>query len=206
MNPNSGAPLLQAVAVRIISEFLRSSGHRDVVTVNRSGDTSAPVDINCSYAGRRRRVKVKSDSYFGADAVKIADRNLVFYRADMDCYAFESISNHMTREPGWMFNSEADDLYYYYLVLSQTEEEVAALLSEPDAVFFSELAVDRDQLLILPMAETRNWFEGHYENYTPRPVSVGEHASWYRLIPRSDIGGASAGIKTVGSIFADIAG
>jgi len=206
MNPNSGAPLLQAVAVRIVAEFLRSSGHRVVVILNRSGDTSAQVDINCSYAGRRRRIKVKSDSYFGADAVKIADRSLVFYRADMDCYAFESISNHMTREPGWMFNSEADDLYYYYLVLSQTEEEIAALLSEPDAVFFSELAVDRDQLLILPMAETRKWFESHYESYTPRPVSVGEHASWYRLIPRSDIDAASTGIKTVGSIFADVIG
>lgn len=206
MNPNSGAQLLQAVANRVIAQFLRTSGHRDVVIVNRAGDTSAPVDITCSYAGKRRRLKVKSDSYFGVDSVKIADRNLAFYRADMECYAFESISNHMTREPGWIFNSEADDLYYYYLSISQTEEEIAALLSEPDAVLFSELAVDRDRLLILPMSETRRWFEANYEKYTPRPVSVGEHAAWYRLIPRNDIDAALTGIKAVGPVFANAAG
>ncbi|MDA3936886.1 MAG: hypothetical protein PF636_08545 [Actinomycetota bacterium] len=205
MNPSVGAQLLQAVSNRVIAQFLRSSGHRDVVISNRDGDTSAPVDITCDYAGRRRRIKVKSDSYFGVDAVKIADRNLSFYRADMDCYAFESISNHMTREPGWMFNSDADDLYYFYIALSQTEEEIAALLSEPDAVFFSELLVDRDQLLILPMGETRGWFEANFEKYTPRPVSVGEHAAWYRLIPRQDIDKKLKGIRVVGSVFADLA-
>ena len=88
---------------------------------------AAGVDIVCNRAGHGVKIKVKADAYFGTDPRKIADQGLTFYRAPVSAYAFETISHHVTRDPGWMFNSLADELYYYFLVLGQTEEEVAAL-------------------------------------------------------------------------------
>ena len=56
------------------------------------------------------------------------------------------------------------------------------------------------------MKPTQQWFEAHYEEYTPRPVTVGDHAAWYRLIPRPDIEGAVSGIRTVGPVFRGLGG
>ena len=75
------------------------------------------------------------------DAGKIGDRSLAFYRPDTGSYAFEAVADAVTREPGWIIDSEADDLYYYYLALAQREAEVRALLRESDDVFFAENAV-----------------------------------------------------------------
>jgi len=200
MPPVTGALLLQQVAQRIVAAYLKKAGYADV-RVMADGSPGSGVDIVYSLSGRRGRIKVKPDSYFGTDPAKVYDRDLVFYRPDAGHYAFESISNNMTREPGWMFNSDADDLYYYYLALTQPEDEVAALLGEPDEVFFSELKVERDELHILPMRQTQHWFEEHFEDYTPRPVTVGDHSAWYRLIPRSDIEGSLPGIRMIGPIF-----
>lgn len=202
----TGAMLLQAVAERVIARYLRDAGYAEVAVMGGrpSNHPGAGVDITYLLQGRRRRIKVKPDAYFGTDPSKVRDRSLVFYRSNAGHYAFESISNHMTREPGWMFNSDADDIYYYYIAISQSEEEIQALLTEPDDVFFSELRVERDELRILPMAETREWFEKHYEDYAPRPVMAGSHSAWYRLIPRADIDGSVPGVKGVGSIFSTI--
>jgi len=200
---DSGISLLQKVAERIIIHYLRDSGHAEVTALNVGSAPAgaSPVDITYRYEGRRVGVKVKPDVYFGSDPVKVRDRDLVFYRSDAGHYAFESISNHMTREAGWMFSSEADELFYYYLVIAQSEDEVRALLAEPDDVFFSELKVERDELRVLPMKGTREWFKAHYEEYAPRPVTVGEISAWYRLIPRSDIDTQVAGIRNIGSVF-----
>ncbi len=204
MKHATGALLLQQVAQRIIAAYLSKAGYADVRVVAGSG-TASGVDIAYSVSGRRARIKVKPDSYFGTDPAKVYDRNLVFYRPDAGHYAFESISNNLTREPGWMFSSEADDLYYYYLALTQPEDEVAALLGEPDEVFFGELKVERDELHVLPMRPTQRWFEAHFEAYTPRPVTVGEHSAWYRLIPRGDIEAGITGIRMIGPIYQMVA-
>jgi hypothetical protein len=147
---------------------------------------------------------VKADPYFGTDPRKIGDRELVFYRADEGCLAFEAVANSATRELGWTLVSEAQDLYYYYLVLSQTEDEVRALLAEPDEVFFSELAVERDELLVLPMDTLRDWFGAHYQNYPPRPVMGIDSAAWNRLVPRSDLEKAWGRLTSAGAVFAKL--
>ncbi len=203
----SGAILLQAVAERIVAAYLAQAGYAEVAMMNgrHPSQSTAGVDITYRYQGRRVGVKVKPDAYYGTDPTKVHDRELVFYRSDAGHYAFESISNHMTREPGWMFNSEADVVYYYYLALSQPEDEIRALLSEPDDVFFSELKVERDELRMLPMPQTREWFESHFEEYTPRPVQVGDHSAWYRLIPRADLDGSVTDIKSINGVFASVA-
>lgn len=201
-----GVPLLQAVSERIIIRFLRRAGHDDArqVMSRNGGGAGTGVDLVYSAGGQLVRIKVKPDPYFGTDPAKVTDRSLTFYRPDAGHYAFESISNHMTREPGWMFSSDADQIYYYYLALSQSEQEIAALSAEPDGVFFGELKVERDELHILPMKGVRHWFEANYELYTPRPVTVGDHAAWYRLIPCADIDRSVAGIKTVTPVFAHL--
>lgn len=203
----SGMALLQAVAERIVGRYLTSAGYADVTLLNQGlSSRSSSIDVTYRYQGRRVGIKVKPDAYFGTDPAKVRNREYAFYRSDAGHYAFESISNHMTREAGWMFNSEADELFYYYLVISQSEDEVRALLSEPDDVFFGELKVDRDELRVLPMPATREWFQQHYEEYTPRPVTVGDVSAWYRLIPRSDIDTQVAGIRNVGPIFSGLSG
>ena len=202
----SAGVVLQEVAERIVAAHLRKIGHSSVHTLSgKAAEYGAPgVDISYRKDGRTSLAKVKADSYFGTDQTKVFDRDKPFYRSDAGIYAFEAISNTRTREPGWMFNSDAEDLFYYYLVLDHSEDELHALLAEPDEVLFSELVVDRDELRVLPMRQTRDWFETHYEEYAPRPVTLGDHVAWYRLIPRGDIDSAVPGITAKGSIFEDL--
>lgn len=204
MSPMSGQVLLQCTAERIVAAHLARSGN-DAVEIIHPWPTVATrggVDLTYRFAGRTVKVKVKPDAYFGRDSDKIAERSLTYYRPEGDHYAFEAISNAATREPGWIFNSEADELYYYLLAVSQTESEVAAIMAEPDEVFFSELKVDRDELHIMPMKPVREWFEANYEKYTPRPVNVGQHSAWYRIIPRDVLARAVPGRRVVSSVFA----
>lgn len=199
-----GGALLQSVADRVLARYLREGGATGVLQVD--GDTDpgrlAGVDIVCNRAGRGVKVKVKPDAYYGIDPRKIADQDLTFYRAPASCYAFETISHHVTRDPGWMFNSMADEIYYYFLALDQTEGEIAALMEGPDEVFFSELSMERDDLRVLPMAALREWFEANHERYTPRPVKLGDHSGWYRIIPVADIDSAVPGVLQRGPVFA----
>lgn len=205
MSLPTGNDLLQATAERILASWLTNAGKLDVVrTGGREFLGGKSVDITYSWQGGRQRVKVKADPYIGTDPAKINDRDLPFYRSDAGIYAFEAVANSATREPGWIFNTEADELYYYYVAVAQTEDEVRALFAEPDEVFLSELRVDLDDLHILPMRETLEWFEANYEQYTPRPVMQGGFAAWYRLVPRADIMGAVGGIRDVGPVFATL--
>ncbi|MDO8964241.1 MAG: hypothetical protein Q7W30_07100 [Coriobacteriia bacterium] len=197
-----GGKLLQSVAGRIIDAYLRSDGATTMLVTSDSDPLRASgVDLVYNRAGRAVSCKVKPDAYFGTDPRKIADQQLVFYRCLANSYAFETISHHLTREPGWMFNSNADELFYYFLALGQTEDEIGALMDEPDEVFFSELAVERDELHILPLEPLRDWFEANFERYTPRPVTLGDHSGWYRIIPISDIDPTVRDAAVRGPIF-----
>jgi hypothetical protein len=199
--------LLQAVANRIMVAYLEDQGYGNVRIVSDGTDLQAAsgVDIVYRYQGISQKVKVKPDAYFGSDFAKINDRDMSFYRSDSGGFAFESISNTATREPGWMLDSTAESLYYYYVVIGQPEEEVSALLAGPDEVFFSELKVDRDELFVMPMRKTQRWFDDNTESYAPRPVMIGDRSAWFRIVPRGDILGAVEGIKTVSGVFASLA-
>lgn len=204
----SGTALLQAVSERILLGFLNQSGHTDArrVMPGSEGGKGFGVDLAYTSAGQTVRIKVKPDPYFGVDPAKIIDRSLSFYRPDALHYAFEAISNNLTREPGWMFNSQADQLYYYFIALTQTEQEISALHMGPDEVFFTELQVERDELHILPLLELRRWFEENFESFTPRPVVIGDHSAWFRLIPRSEVGSAIKAVTTLSPIFSRVKG
>jgi hypothetical protein len=196
------ALLHQDVADRIVARWLTRQGKVDVqLTGGLVGLGGRSVDITYSWQGDRRRIKVKADSYFGTDPAKVRDRTLTFYRQDSFAYAFEAVANTATREPGWMFNSSADEIYYYYLAIAQPEADVRALMGEPDEVFFTELAVERDELVVMPMAVTREWFEANFERYTPRPVMNAGASAWYRLVPREDLERAVPEVRRVGPIF-----
>lgn len=199
----TGSVLLHAVAERVVARYVRRTGADVSVVDPHLVGASGSVDMMCDFGAQRQSLKVKADAYFGSDPAKIADRELTFYRPETAAYAFESISDASTREPGWMFSSPADSLYYYRLALSQSEAEVAALLHGPDEILFPELVVERDELRILPMRETREWFEQNYDRYAPRPVRVGEHTAWFRLIPHADLDGAVP-VRVVGPIFASV--
>lgn len=203
---NRGLPLLQSVAERIIVRWLEEQGHSDVVrTLGRQSLGGRSVDITYTHQGSVHKIKVKADPYYGINADRVDDRSLPYYRADEGCYAFEAVANVATREIGWMLDSDADDLYYYYLAISQTEDEVRALADERDEVLISELQIDRDQLVIIPMRETRDWFSANAERFTPRPVLFGGGSGWYRLVPQADLEAAVPGIRPIGSVFRALA-
>lgn len=197
----SGSTLLQAVAERIIAKYLLVRGASRAEVVSDGDSQGVGVDIVAIEGRVSRLIKVKADPYFGTDSRKIGDRGLAFYRADAGCLAFEAVANGATRSLGWTLASEAQDLYYYYLALGQTQDEVRALLAEPDEVFYSEIAVERDELLILPMDRIRAWFEEHHQDYAPRPVMHEGVASWYRLVPRADVEKALGRVPSSGAIF-----
>ena len=198
---------LQSVAERIIARYLRRGLGSDAEIVSGSVMQAARgIDIIHALDGVRRTIKVKAAPYFGTDQAKIGDRSLVFYRADTGSFAFEAVADAATREPGWIVDSEADDLYYYYLALAQREGEIRALLREPDDVFFAELAVDRDDLTVLPMVATRRWFTSHAEDYTPRPVSLGDRSAWCRLASRADVRASVECARIIGPVFPALVG
>lgn len=190
--------------VRYLEE--RYGGQVAVLDGSREGWLTA---VDLSYTGGDGAspdigVKVQADAYCGTDLEKAADRSLVFYRPASSSYAFETVSDNRTGVPGWMFRSTAEELFYYRLAIAQPEDEVSTLMSEPDAVFFSELAVERDELDVLPMAATREWLRANQDRYASRPVAVGDHASWVRLVPRRDVSSAVSGIRFEGPVFGSL--
>lgn len=197
----SGSALLHEVGKRILARHLELDGCREV-------ELSAPARVDPIGVDIRRidnttpvSAKVKVDCYCGTDPAKIADRDLSFYRKDTASYALESIADTATRAPGWVMSSMADQLLYYRLAIARPEAEVAALFESPDAVFFSELAVERDDLRIVPMRELRAWFEQSNEHYAPRPVILGSRSAWYRLVPIGEVEAAVSGIRIVSPVY-----
>ncbi len=198
----TGTLLLQDVANRILTRWLMQRGRIDVAsTEGRESLGGRSVDLSYAWQGGRHLIKVKADPYYGTSPQLVRNRDLVFYREDVNAFAFEAVANAATKEPGWALDSHADEVYYYCLAISQPEDEVRALMSEPDEVFFSELAVDRDDLCVMPMEETRDWFESAHQNYTPRPVVVGGAATWVRVVPREEFVSAVTGAVCVGPVF-----
>jgi hypothetical protein len=197
-----GMVLLQAVAERILGVYLDSLPGTELVAAPEGGLESAKgVDLAYRSQGELRGVKVKPDVYFGTDPDKIADRRLSLYRQDAGRCALQAVADSSTRAPGWMLTSQADEIFYYYLAIAQPEDQVSALLGEPDDVFFSQLKVERDDLLVLPMAATRAWFAEQADRCRSRPVSHGERSAWYRLVPRAELENAIAGTIDRGAVF-----
>lgn len=196
-----GSALLHEVSKRILVRYLCDRGYSDVAVASGMVDGAEGIDLFYTAGGRRIGVKVKADPYYGVDPAKVADRDLVFYRPSTDSYGLEAIADSNTRQPGWVQRSHADELYYYCLALGQTEDEVAALMEEPDTVFFGELKVERDDLRIVPMPGLRAWFDKSAERFTPRPVLTDGRSAWYRIVPRAEVDGAVAGVRDAGPVF-----
>ena len=79
-------------------------------------------------------------------------------------------------------------------------------MAEQDEVFFSELAVDRDELIVLPMQTVREWFERHRVEHAPRPIlPLDGVAAWYRPVPRQDVERAVEGVRRVRPVFGALA-
>lgn len=203
MHELRGLELLQFVAERIISRYLKREGMTDisVVSMSRRNGHGDGVDLTYSRLGRSVRVKVKADPYYGLNPSKSSDMSLPFYRADSGEYALEVVAHHVTRDPGWMFRTDAEELFYYCLAIDSTEEEVAAAASMPDDGFFSGIEVVRDALFIMPVEDVRVWFARHHEEFSSRPVRIGSHSAWYRIIPRNELTHAVGSIVEVGPIF-----
>lgn len=197
----SGSPLLHEVGKRIVARYLESTGSKEVELASSMQTDATGVDVRRLEGVVHLTAKVKTDCYCGTDLDKIANRDFTFYRRDTASYALESISDTLTRAPGWVQASMADQLLYYRLAIARTESEVAALLESPDAVFFSELGVERDDLRILPMRELRAWFERSSDRYTPRPVITGGRSAWYRIVPMGELEAAVPGVRLIGPVY-----
>ncbi|MCL4078519.1 hypothetical protein MX659_02735 [Coriobacteriia bacterium Es71-Z0120] len=204
MTTARGSRLLHDVALRILVRHLVLAGCTDVVPRTDAMSSAQGVDLEYVRGGQRRTAKVKADAYAGDDQQKVADRSLLFYRERTGFYGLETLADTFSRQPGWVQRSQADELLYYRVAIAQTEDEVAALMDEPDEVFFSELAVERDDLRIVPMRALQQWFATAGERYAPRPVLTDGRSSWYRLVPETDLEANVPGIERVGSIFARV--
>lgn len=197
----SGSALIHEVGKRILKRHLEQGGAQNVELSAALRSDPIGVDIRRTEGGRPIASKVKIDVYCGIDPAKVDDRELTFYRTDTASYALEAIADTATRAPGWVLSSMADELLYYRLAIARPEAEVAALFISTDAVFFSELAVDRDDLRIVPMRELRTWFEQSNDRYMPRPVISGERSAWYRIVPMHEVEAAVLGVRAVGPVY-----
>lgn len=196
-----GPLLIHEVGKRILKRQLEREGAHDVQLSAAGRIDPIGVDVRWLNGGKAHAAKVKVDSYCGLDAAKVADRDLVYYRTDTASYALEAIADTATRAPGWMLTSMADQLLYYRLAVCRPEAEVAALLDSPDAVFFGELGVERDDLRVVPMRELRDWFERSNDRYMPRPVISGDRSAWYRIVPMAEVEAVVPGIRVVSPVY-----
>lgn len=195
-----GPEALDAVASRVVKRYLERQGRRDVVI--HFPPRPDGIEITYERLGQPVGVKIKSDPYYGVDEAKCADRSLPFYRCDAGEAALQSVAHHLNRDPGWAVTSSADELFYYVFVIDQTEDQVVTLLEQEDDVFFKGIRIVRDDLRIVPMAELNRWFVANQDDYTTRPITVGDHSAWYRIVPRVEFDQAVPGVVNVGSIFA----
>lgn len=198
----SGPQLIHEVGKRILARHMEQQGARDVELSAPARVDPIGVDIRRDEGGRLIASKVKVDVYCGTDPAKTANRDFPFYRTDTASYGIEAIADTTTRAPGWVQSSMADELLYYRLAIPRPEAEIAAIYGSPDAVFFSELGVERDDLRILPMRELRAWFERSNERYMPRPVMSGDRSAWYRIVPFAEVEAAVPGVRVVGPVYA----
>jgi hypothetical protein len=196
-----GSTLLHEIAKRILGRYLERAGSTDVVVAHALRDEAMGVDLQYANGATTLSAKVKADSYFGVAPLKVADRSLPYYRAQTNSYGLESVADTTTGEPGWLQRSQADDLFYYRLVIAQPEAKVADLLASPDAVFFGELAVERDDLHIIPMRELRAWFAKVQDRYAPRPVMTDGRPAWYRIVSQTDLEAEVPGVRDIGPIY-----
>lgn len=162
------------------------------------------IDLLVERGGSGQKIKVRTDSYYGTNESAIDDHDLPFYRRRADDLALETISHHITREPGWMFNSEADQLWYYQAVLMNTREELERALSLEDGAMIAEVDIEADRLRTIPMPPLRAWFDGAHVNYPPRPVQTGDHLAWFRIIPEADAKKAVGTVETQSKLFGHV--
>ncbi len=201
----TGATLTREVAKRIVGAYLARNGAVSVAVspVGRTGTDG--IDIRYMRAGRPTTARVQADCYFGVDAEKAADRALPMYRMESSTYAFEEIADVATKMPGWIFSTRADVLLYYRMAIARPEAEVAALLGSPDAVFFSELGVERDELRMIPLPDLRTWFTREADKFTPRPVIAQGRMSWCRIVPIAELAAGVPDVHVVDSLYHSLA-
>lgn len=198
----TGGVLLHEVGKRIIAEYLRRQGRSDVtVTPSAFRDDPLRIDIRYTLGTQRLAAKVKVDCYYGTDPALIADRNMSFYRPDSRGYALEETADTTSGAAGWVSSSQADALFYYRIAIPLPEAEVARLYESPDAVFFKELGVERDDLRIIPLGGLRAWFLTTRDRYTPRPVMADGKTAWYRIVPIQDLDAGVPGIRAEGAVY-----
>ncbi|MBN2248411.1 MAG: hypothetical protein JW733_06900 [Coriobacteriia bacterium] len=200
----TGAALTREVAKRIVGAYLAHNGGVNIAIAPTERTVSDGVDIRYMIAGRPTAARVQADCYFGTDAEKAADRSLPMYRLESSTYALEEIADVATKMPGWMFSSTADVLLYYRMAVARPEAEVSALLGSPDAVFFSELGIERDELRIIPLAALRTWFAREADRFTPRPVFAQGRMSWCRIVPIVELGSGVPDVRVVDSVYGSL--
>jgi hypothetical protein len=159
------------------------------------------IDLTVEKDGSEIEVKVRTDAYFGRNPSAIENQDFPFYRRRADDFALETISHHLTREPGWMFSSNADRLWYYQACLLNTRDDLERALELSDAEMIDALNIEDDRLRIVDMKRLRQWFDEAHVEYPPRPVQTGDHLGWFRIIPDADISVNAGPVETVGRLF-----
>ncbi|MHB8050333.1 MAG: hypothetical protein ACYDHQ_03830 [Coriobacteriia bacterium] len=197
----TGAALTHEVAKRIVGAHLARTGGVSVAISPSERTVSDGIDIRYMMAGKPTTARVQADCYFGTDTEKAADRSLPMYRLESSTYALEEIADVATKMPGWIFSSRADVLLYYRMAIARPEAEVSALLGSPDAVFFSELGVERDELQFIPLPALRSWFAREADRFTPRPVFAQGHMSWCRIVPIAELGSGVADVRVAEGVY-----
>ncbi|MHB1017256.1 MAG: hypothetical protein ACYC2X_05145 [Coriobacteriia bacterium] len=200
----TGVALTHEVAKRIVGAYLARNGGVSVAVTPSERTISDGIDIRYMMAGRPTTARVQADCYFGTDAEKAADRSLPMYRMESSTYALEEIADVATKMPGWIFSSKADVLLYYRMAIARPEAEVSVLLGSPDAIFFSELGVERDELQFIPLVALRSWFAREAERFTPRPVFAEGRMSWCRIVPIAELESGVADVRVVQPVYGSL--
>ena len=151
-------------------------------------------------AGNAIKVKIKPDTYFGTDPRKIADQEPRLLPQPGERYAFETISHHVTREPG--LDVQLDGRRAVLLLHRARADRGRGRRADGGARRGLLLgARGRARRAPRPADGSRcaTGSRTNYEHYMPRPVTLGDHSGWYRIIPIADIDPSVATIDVRGA-------
>jgi hypothetical protein len=188
--------LLQAVAERFVARWLTSQGGE----TRLSPEDPSAYSSHITYLDGPRitRVSVWADPYYGTEDALCMQRDLPFYRGRSDVLAIPAPRDDV---PAPVFSAGGERrIAYLRLALPRPEDEVAALLRERDGVFFDEIGVVDDRLLVVDAQELYEWTVGLVGVYPTRPVISRAATNWFLLIPELDVLTGVSSADVVGRI------
>lgn len=135
----------------------------------------------------RTTVEIKCDAHAGSDEALIQSAAYPYYARRTENFAVETMSNDVSKSPGWVYGSEAEVLLYYFAAIPRTVDELTEWWTAGEEYLLANLGVEGDRLYVLDLPELRAWFTPAQETYREVAAQNDTYRTLSRLVPCRDV-------------------